>query len=375
MTVDSEQQAPKVRRRGASCRGWLPSAVVVVSAMVVAACGGGDEATGSDPDDDAVAAEEAPANDEQAADDLDAVVDPRPSPGCGGGSLGPVEVEAIDLDVDGQPRRALLTAPASEPEEPLPLVLDIHGLMEGAEVRSVHSRLGEFGQEQGFVTVFPQGTGEPARWEASERVDNPDLAYFDRLVDQVLDDRCIDEARIYATGLSYGAMMTSLLACERSSRIAAVAPVDGITAPETCEQERTVPIVTTHGTEDPILLFNGGVGDLSTFLDVDAPEEGSTTVPTDLDGEGYPATVVQWAERNGCDPDPSHERIGTSVIHRVYDCPDGADVEFYIVEGGGHTWPGSDFSRSIEHVTGPTTFEIDWNEIAWEFFQRHALAD
>jgi polyhydroxybutyrate depolymerase len=92
----------------------------------------------------------------------------------------------------------------------------------------------------------------------------------------------------------------------------------------------------------------------------------------DLEGPGYPETVSVWAERNGCDKFSDTE-AGESVIHRVYDCPRGAEVEFSIVVGGGHTWPGSQFSANIESITGPTTFEIDWNELAWEFFQRFAL--
>ena len=58
------------------------------------------------------------------------------------------------------------------------------------------------------------------------------------------------------------------------------------------------------------------------------------------------------------------------MIHRVYDCPDGAAVELYIIVGGGHAWPGSQFSKSIEKIVGPTTTEIDANDLIWAFFQR-----
>jgi polyhydroxybutyrate depolymerase len=61
------------------------------------------------------------------------------------------------------------------------------------------------------------------------------------------------------------------------------------------------------------------------------------------------------------------------VIHRVYRCPPGTAVEFYIVLGGGHAWPGSEFSEKIAAITGPTTFEIDASEIIWAFFQRFQL--
>jgi polyhydroxybutyrate depolymerase len=45
----------------------------------------------------------------------------------------------------------------------------------------------------------------------------------------------------------------------------------------------------------------------------------------------------------------------------------------YIVVGGGHSWPGSDFSASIAQVVGPTTFDIDATALAWDFFSRFSV--
>ena len=56
-----------------------------------------------------------------------------------------------------------------------------------------------------------------------------------------------------------------------------------------------------------------------------------------------------------------------------YRCPRGADVDFYRIEGGGHTWPGSEFSKQIEAAVGPTTFSISADEVMWKFFRAHPL--
>ncbi|MDZ7732909.1 MAG: prolyl oligopeptidase family serine peptidase [Acidimicrobiia bacterium] len=170
-------------------------------------------------------------------------------------------------------------------------MLDFHGLMEGAEIHAGMSQVLRGSRtREGFVAVFPHGTGEPVRWNANaDAGDNPDLAYFDELVDQLGTELCIDESRIYATGLSNGAMFTSLLLCERSEVIAAAAPVAGITDFDSCSPSEPVPIVTYHGTADPILLFNGGV-DTSAIPGGDGGDTGGPTTtmpPPDLDGEGY----------------------------------------------------------------------------------------
>ena len=62
----------------------------------------------------------------------------------------------------------------------------------------------------------------------------------------------------------------------------------------------------------------------------------------------------------------------SEVIHRVYRCT-GTAVEFYIVLGGGHAWPGSALSRSIANFVGYTTLQIDASKLDWAFFRRFAL--
>ena len=170
-------------------------------------------------------------------------------------------------------------------------------------------------------------------------------------------------------------MMASTVACTMADRVAAIAPIAGIALPEPCEPARPVPILTVHGTADPILLFNGGVGTGALTAALGGQEASpTTTVPPDLDGPGYPDTVRRWAELDGCDAgSASDERVSDEVIRRTFDCPEDAPVEFLIVEGGGHSWPSSEFSRSIESVVGPTTGDIDASAEAWRFFQRFSL--
>ena len=49
------------------------------------------------------------------------------------------------------------------------------------------------------------------------------------------------------------------------------------------------------------------------------------------------------------------------------ECRDEVAVLLYIVEGGGHTWPGAaDVAR-----LGNVTQEIDATDLIWEFFEAH----
>lgn len=359
----------------------------MLAALVLLAGCGGDDGDGSSDDGPTTTTEAAGGSDDAGSSETTDSAEPSEpaepvaSAGCGTSGAEPgVEVEHT-LEVRDAERRYLLTTPsAHDGETPLPVVIDFHGLMEGAEVHATMSQWSALAEEEGVVAVFPHGTGDPIRWDVGLTDENDDLAYFDAVLAELGESLCIDEARVYVTGLSNGAMMSSVLLCARADVIAAAAPVAGLSDLEGCDPARPVPLVTYHGTADPILLFNGGVdasaipgGDDAEADDADDAGTTTTQPPADLDGEGYPAAVAAFAERNGCDPEPTDTEISEEVTHRVYECPEGADVEFYIVLGGGHSWPSSEFSDQIVDIVGPTTFDVDATADSWEFLQRFAL--
>ncbi len=279
------------------------------------------------------------------------------------------------MTVAGEERIYFLTTPpAHDGTTPVPLVLDFHGLGEGAQLHMSMSNFGAVAKEKGFAVVFPHGQGTPVRWDTRfPPTENHDLQFVDQLLDSLGRELCLDTSRVYSTGLSYGAIMTSFLACARTDKLAAVAPVAGVQLLD-CAPSRPMPLITFHGTADPILLFNGGFGSIPG-LSSGSGDGGQTTTtkPAELDGPGYPATVAQWAANNGCDPDPVDTTISPEVLHRVYRCPAGQDVEFYILTGGGHAWPGSETSKAIGNVVGHTTFDINASEVAWDFLSRFQL--
>lgn len=295
-----------------------------------------------------------------------------PSKGCGT----PDAAKAVSLEklMVGD-RYYLLTVPSTaKADTPLPLVLDFHGLLEGAEVHAKDSNLSPFAESHDFVLATPNGSGNPVHWEVSpDRKANPDLVFVDALLDQIEAEQCIDTSRVYSTGLSNGAFLSSVLACVMSDRIAAVAPVAGLQHDPGCKPGRPVPVLAFHGTQDPILLFNGGKsGRLGAIL---AGKEDDTPLPkADLNGDGYPKAAREWAKTNGCKDTFTDKKVTDSVIRRTFaDCPPDGAVVFDIVEGGGHTWPGTKFSIPLEKIMGATDQTLDANAEIWAFFQRFRL--
>ena len=293
--------------------------------------------------------------------------------------------EETTIDVGGTPRTYLRhVPPAHEGATALPVVVDLHGYQEGAKIHSVMSSLGAYGDTQGFITITPQGQGEVPRWIAESGSD--DVAFIGNVLDDVESTLCVDLDRIYVTGLSNGAFMTSTVACDLADRFAAAAPVAGISDIEGCDPSRPVPVIAFHGTADTFVTYDGGLG--SSAMNLPAPDGSGRTIgdliaEAEASGVGLedlpqggspvPDITAAWAARNGCEPTPTETAVAADVTKIAFTCPAGADVELYRVTDGGHTWPGSEFSASLAGVMGVTTTSIDANELMWAFFQAHPL--
>ncbi len=241
--------------------------------------------------------------------------------------------------------------------QPVPLVLNFHGLGSNAVEQERYSGFNDAAEQSGFIVVTPEGTGQPQEWYLYGPVEQgyvDDFAFVDDLLDHLESSFCIDASRVYATGISNGGGMTSLLGCRLNGRIAAIAPVAGSPyAPPLCDGAGPMPVVAFHGTADPLVPFEP------------APDVGRL----DLFNAGARANMLGWAQHNGCDLTLQTQRIASDVVLESYaGCTDGADVQLYVVEGGGHTWPGAD--RDIA-VLGSTTHSISATELAWRFFTEH----
>ena len=131
----------------------------------------------------------------------------------------------------GLDRTYLLYVPKTvDPATPTPLVISMHGFASWPANQMSVSQWNKLADQHGFIVVYPSGTGFPKRWNTSGRTGEDaadDVAFLSDLIDTLSQQFTIDPARIYANGLSNGAGMANLLACELSDRIAAIGGVAG----------------------------------------------------------------------------------------------------------------------------------------------------
>jgi polyhydroxybutyrate depolymerase len=81
-----------------------------------------------------------------------------------------------------------------------------------------------------------------------------------------------------------------------------------------------------------------------------------------------PVWSAGWADRNGCPQESQQERVTADVVRVWWEgCPEGADVEFYVVEGGLHGWPGTSSGSRLLNSTDT----INATDVIWEFLAAH----
>ncbi len=268
--------------------------------------------------------------------------------------------------VDGRTREYLVHEPSeSAPEEGRPVVFVYHGAFTTAAQMQRYAELDTVADKEGFLVVYPNGVNR--LWydgRIDDRVD--DVAFTDALLDRIAEDFDIDEARVYATGISNGGFMSYRVACDLSDRFTAIAPVAATFSQELrdmCAPLRPAPVLTIMGTQDKLVPYEGGKlggqlsGELGTML---SAEE----------------SIDWWATRAGCEGEPvtrtfdEVEGDDTKVQTRTWaSCPSEIEMILYTIRGGGHTWPGA----KPTPLLGKTSEEIDAGQTMWAFFERFSL--
>ena len=273
-----------------------------------------------------------------------------PVPSCPSSLLAPGSYER-SLTWEGVDRWYEVMVPTqADVGEPLPVVLNLHPFVLGGDelfhdIWRRESGLVETGEAEGFIVVQPDGTGDLAAWNAGEaccgdpvEADTDDVGFLREIVRLVAEEACVDEDRVYSTGMSNGGYMSHRLACEAPDLIAAIAPVVGSFSEElVCESGRAVPVLQISGSEDGLA---------------------SRT-----------ASVDRWREIYDC---PAAGEVtyqnGTATCETWGPCIDGVEVTHCIVAGGGHCW-FSDIDLQATPGCEPMN-DIDTPEFAWAFLSR-----
>lgn len=265
------------------------------------------------------------------------------------------------LSVDGRARKYLVW----DAGKGAPVVLSLHGRAGTMAGQEKLASLLPIARREKFTLVIPAGLHES--WHdardygpsAEEGVD--DVKFISALIDELIARRGADPKRVYVVGMSNGGFMALTLACRLSEKLAGAAAITGQVAKKLeldCPMKKPLPIALFLGTEDPLVPFKGGMV---------ARVRGETL--------GARESAAFLASKNGCTAEPTVAVLpdtdpadGTKVSLTRYaggQCQ--APLNLYVIEGGGHTWPGG-WQYAMERLIGKTSRDLNASEVSWAFF-------
>jgi polyhydroxybutyrate depolymerase len=284
---------------------------------------------------------------------------------CGLGGVRADEV--LTFTHQGITRTATVHTPAELPAGPAPVVVGLYG--RGSTIEALRSslHLDATADREHFVVVYPDAVNHD--WSYGRPIINPmpavngepadDVGFIRKIIDNLIETKRADPARIYVTGVSRGGLMTYTLACTLADRIAAaVATITGMTdhQREDCRPARPVPLMVIAGTMDRVQPYDGWLFPQGRLLSV-------------------PETLEYWRVQNGCtkldEKDVPHREASdrTGVwLFRWTDCRDGARLQLYRINSGGHQVPS--FTPNSEQEAkkmGRRNRDIESADEIWAF--------
>ncbi|OTB06097.1 carbohydrate esterase family 1 protein [Hypoxylon sp. CI-4A] len=293
-----------------------------------------------------------------------AVLAPRQSAGCGTSHPLPNITQYRGLTSSGRDRVYSIHLPANYSETTAyPLVLGFHGSDSIGLFFEADTKISEARFSANKIMVYPNGVG--GAWAGanySEVSVDEDLQFVTDLLDDVRGSYCVDDSRIYATGMSNGGGFVNTIACSAvGGEFAAFAPASGSYYTDndaqhtSCTPARSpLPLLEVHGGSDESVLYDGGVG------------EGG-------DEPAISTWLGWWAERNGCaDADKSVEdTFDGDVHHTSWTCGDSEGVlQHWKIDDMGHCWASTEINFSQISV-GELPTHIQASQIIMDFFDQY----
>ena len=246
-----------------------------------------------------------------------------PSPGCGMTPTTTAETTYM-IDVSGTSRSYIVTLPANyNASQPHQLVFAWHGRTGTAMqiARGNHYNLKSRMTNAIFVAGQGLGTSTDPADTGWPNTNGQDIAFVRAALGWMNANYCVDQARVFSTGFSYGGIMSHTIGCQMSDLFRAIAPMAGARFGGGSCLTHPIAAWMTHGTMDTSssggVDFSAGESARNRVLTLNhcatttmtVPPTSSMCVAYDGCDGGYP---VHWCPHPGAHTIPSFAAEGVA---------------------------------------------------------------
>lgn len=273
----------------------------------------------------------------------------------------PVGVETHTISIGGTSRTYSVYAPSKDSAK-APVVVAFHGGGQNAMRFATGANLFAMADHYGFVLAMPEGVGNswntgmtsPQGYAATHGVD--DVGFVRGMLGELAASGRINPKRVYSMGVSEGGMMSYQAACSLPGQFAAIGVVAGTLSSGSCANSQGVSLLHIHGTNDQNVPLNGGRGEnTGQAANWASPLQG---IQTFAKGESCSA---KWAA----------SQLTSDTTCYTTSCPGNDTVEYCLVQGGGHTWPGVASTGRQARQGTVSTMTFSATDMIAQFFLAH----
>ena len=235
----------------------------------------------------------------------------------------------------------------------LPAILIFHGGGGNAKRMINFAGFDKFISKYQFVAVYPNAInkhwndGRKSEYFAEQDKKINDVAFINKLIDELVAEHNIDPEMIFAAGISNGGMFSQYLGLKLNKKLKGIATLCSQMPKPVYENAKNIgalDVMMINGIDDPMVPYAGGevkvelFPRLSRWMKKKAKSRGEVVSTSD--------TINFWLKANKLDGKPIFSKLkdidkkdGCKVEKRFWES-DGSRVVLITVKGGGHTWPG-----------------------------------
>ncbi|SIT40845.1 Esterase, PHB depolymerase family [Paraburkholderia ribeironis] len=251
-------------------------------------------------------------------------------------------------------RQYKLYVPAIYNNEPLPLIVMLHGCTQNADDFAAGTRMNQMAERHGFIVVYPNQSRAANRsvcWNwfkpADQQRDHGEPSLIAGITREVMTRYRIDAARVYVAGLSAGGAMADIMLTTWPDLYAAGCVHSGLAygcakdLPSAFAAMKRGKPHRSHSLaapRRPLIVFHGDADTTvhpSNAAALVAPFDTGVTTVSESSASAFAATSGH----------------GATVQHLT--AANGVEAEYWSIHGAGHAWAGGSPRGSYTDPAGP----------------------
>jgi poly(hydroxyalkanoate) depolymerase family esterase len=249
-------------------------------------------------------------------------------------------------------RNYKLYVPSGYRNEPLPLIVMLHGCTQDADDFAAGTQMNALAERHDCIVVYPiqpQGANPSKCWNwfkpADQNRESGEPSLIAGITREVMASHNVDSKRVYIAGLSAGGAMAAIMAQRYPDLYAAAGVHSGL------------PVASAHDLPSALAAMRGGKGRAQSRA-ADAPKCPLIVFHGDADTTVHPANgrdLVRGFSVNASAASQPSAGAASARKHTVahLKSSDGVPAELWTIHGAPHAWSGGSPRGSYTDPSGP----------------------